>query len=111
MSIFEKLGFKKKSEDIPPPLDEGPGPAGMPPLREEPSPDLGPPMSEPSPMPRPPSFEPPSAVPAAAPGDSRSIDLVNAKLDAIKAVLDNINVRIERLEKIAAGEEETPRWR
>jgi hypothetical protein len=109
MSIFEKLGFKKKEgrpsfdegrdEDLPPM-----GRGDMPPVREHSVPKFDTP--EPSPsmeMPRP-SFERPSA-------DSRGDDLINAKLDAIKAILDNINARIERLEKIAAGEEETPRWR
>lgn len=103
MSIFEKLGFKKKSDeersaDLPPM-----GPTGdMPPMREPSMPNFES-AEPPTETPRP-SFESPRQ-------DSRSADLVNAKLDAIKAILDNINSRIERLEKIAAGEEETPRWR
>ncbi len=110
MSIFEKLGFKKKTGR--PSFDEGGdedlpsmGHTGdMPPMRRPSVPKFDTP--EPSPsmeMPRP-SFEKPGA-------DSRGDDLINAKLDAIKAILDNINSRIEILEKIAAGEEETPRWR
>ncbi|MBW2969303.1 hypothetical protein KY314_04285 [Candidatus Woesearchaeota archaeon] len=131
MSIFEKLGFKKKTKkshdfginkrpsrgDMPafrenkiegfprnsPPLqeDELPGTRGdMPPLREHKMPDLArfehKDMSSPS---------------ISAESGKSSFDLINSKLDTIKAVLDNINVRIEKLEKIAAGEEEVPRWR
>jgi hypothetical protein len=106
MSIFEKLGFKKKRDeeggDFPPLGATG----DMPPMREPSTPKFE--TEEPSPsmeMSRP-SFEPARPAP-----DSRASDLINAKLDAIKAILDNINARIERLEKIASGEEETPRWR
>ncbi|MBD3361898.1 hypothetical protein GF358_03855 [Candidatus Woesearchaeota archaeon] len=106
MSIFEKLGLKKKkeSEDIShnmPPSDIPPA-GDMPPMREHAMPRF----EEPAPagnISRP-GFEPPR-------DDSSKADLINAKLDAIKAVLENINNRIARLEKIAAGEEETPRWR
>lgn len=105
MSVFEKLGFKKKKE-----ADE----ERSFPLMDDSRADL-PPMRSPS-MPR---FDTPDSLPPGRPSfeqpqpreDSRGIDLINAKLDAIKAILDNINARIERLEKIAAGEEETPRWR
>ena len=105
MSIFEKLGFKKKKEpgDFSPELPQSEDSAGdMPPMREHSLPRFEEP-APPANMARP-GFEQPR-------DDSSKAELINAKLDAIKAVLDNINNRIARLEKIAAGEEETPRWR
>ncbi|MBN1645304.1 hypothetical protein JW851_04710 [Candidatus Woesearchaeota archaeon] len=109
MSIFEKLGFKKKKDssrfDREGPEDFSPGAgADLPPMREPSMPKFD--RAEPAMEMSKPSFE--STRPFA---DSRGNDLINAKLDAIKAILDNINARIERLEKIAGGEEETPRWR
>lgn len=40
---------------------------------------------------------------------ARDTELVLAKLDAIKTSLENINMRLERLERIARGEEEVYR--
>lgn len=116
MSIFEKLGFKKR-EDLPfegrdggesagPDFEHSGNLGAMPPIRKPSMPDFS---SEPGAasfdMPRPSSFQS---------QENRGLDLVNAKLDTIKAVLDNINSRLERLEQMAnrAGEEsKIPRWR
>ncbi len=40
---------------------------------------------------------------------NRDLDLVVAKLDALKATLENINQRLANLERVAYGEEETRR--
>lgn len=107
MSIFEKLGFKKKRgfdsfDNNLPELDEPSG--DLPPMRSPAMPRFEDPALSPAmTMPRP-SFE-------QSRDDSVKTDLINAKLDAIKAILENINSRIARLEKIAEGEEEAPRWR
>lgn len=39
-------------------------------------------------------------------GPNRDLELVAAKLDALKATLDNINQRLANLERVAYGEEE-----
>lgn len=116
MSIFEKLGFKKK-EDLPfegRDSSEGSGPdfehsgnmGAMPPVRRPSMPDFSSePGTPPFEMSRPSAFQS---------QENRGLDLVNAKLDTIKAVLDNINARLERLERMAnsASEEpKIPRWR
>lgn len=105
MSIFEKLGFKKKETKIERPRMEDAPLGDMPPMREHRMPDLG----RPEPMPESPRFSRPLESPE--PKGNRSLDLINSKLDTIRAILDNINARIEKLEKIAAGEEEVPKWR
>lgn len=107
MSIFEKLGFKKKKEFGEEDIDlasMGESRAELPPLRSPSMPGFDSPEPSPAEIPRAP-FEGQRAQ-----NDSRGVELINAKLDAIKAILDNISSRIERLEKIAAGEE-IPRWR
>ncbi len=42
-------------------------------------------------------------------GANRDLDLVVAKLDALRATLENINQRLANLERVAYGEEETRR--
>lgn len=42
-------------------------------------------------------------------GANRDLDLVVAKLDALRATLENINQRLANLERAAYGEEETRR--
>jgi len=39
-------------------------------------------------------------------GSNRDLELVSAKLDALKASLDNINQRLAGLERVAYGEDE-----
>ena len=119
MSIFEKLGFKKK-EDLSfergheggagsegPDFEHSGNMGAMPPMRKPSTPDFSSsePGTAPFDMPRPSSFQS---------QENHGLDLVNAKLDTIKAVLDNINTRLERLERMAnsASEEpKIPRWR
>jgi len=109
MSIFEKLGFKKKespvesNRDFEPSADMGIGMGAMPPLRKPSVPDFSQePETAPFDMPRPSSFQQ---------QDNRGSDLINAKLDTIKAVLDNINTRLERMANSASEEPKIPRWR
>ena len=78
----------------------------MPPMRKPSVPDF-------SQEPETPPFDMPRQSPFQQ-QDNRGSDLINAKLDTIKAVLDNINTRLERLERMAnsASEEpKIPRWR
>ncbi len=42
-------------------------------------------------------------------GANRDLDLVVAKLDALRATLENINQRLANLERVAYGEEESRR--
>jgi len=42
-------------------------------------------------------------------GPNRDLELVSAKLDALKATLDNISQRLANLERVAYGEEEQRR--
>ena len=109
MTWFDKLQFwKRKEQEIPSPVGapplEGPGPMpGM-----EPSPGLGAPaqlpgMGAPLGMPEPAGLPPqPTPVLGVTPkpeviGADKELQLVNAKLDAIKAVVDNINQRLDRM--------------
>ncbi len=120
MSIFEKLGFKKK-EDAPfeegrergagsegPDFEHSGSMGAMPPMRKQSMPDFSSssePGTAPFEMSRPSAFQS---------QENRGLDLVNAKLDTIKAVLDNINSRLERLEHMASSaseEQKIPRWR
>ncbi len=113
MSIFGKLKFWKKGDGLSLgdelampksafPQDElglqSPGLPQMPQM----------PLSEP----RMESFnDSPRAYPQQQPyySPNRDIDLVVAKLDALKATLENINQRLANLERVAYGEEETRR--
>ncbi len=42
-------------------------------------------------------------------GSNRDLDLVVAKLDALRATLENINQRLANLERVAYGEEDNKR--
>ncbi len=117
MSVFGKLKFWKKGDDLPfgdelamPksafPQDElGLQSPGLPQMQQMP-------ISEP----RMDNFrEAPRAYPQPYPqqpqyyGANRDLDLVVAKLDALRATLENINQRLANLERVAYGEEETRR--
>ena len=39
---------------------------------------------------------------------SKDLEIINSKVDTIKAMLDNLTHKIEKIEKIAEGEEEKP---
>ena len=121
MGLFDKLKFWKKDDlgaDVPPmeglpPLpgevkepgfgDEHVGAGAAPPMMHGPgSFPQSPEFKEPTP-----SFEPRMPQPAMQPlrpQPSQDLDLVNAKLDAIKAILDNVNQRLANLERIARDE-------
>jgi len=53
------------------------------------------------------------AAPIQAPpitGATRELEIINLKLDSIRNTLENMNIRLERLEKMARGEEHKPTW-
>ena len=54
-----------------------------------------------------PAYSPP---PESRPSHGKDLEIVSAKLDAIKAYLDTINQRLANLEQIARGEHEKKRW-
>ncbi|MBN2459259.1 hypothetical protein JXB28_03155 [Candidatus Woesearchaeota archaeon] len=125
MSIFGKLLGKKKDDlglDGMGP-EAGLGGAGY----GEPlgSPDMGgygaaPGMGQPSSSfsPEAMGFErvPPGSSSYSQPGSQsvsdinmgKDLEIINAKLDAIKAELDSVNQRLKRIERIAEGEREGP---
>lgn len=96
MGFFSRLMFWKKDDlDELPEFDEFKGDFGLPKSQEFPG-----------------SFEPLASKPPVAavqpapqPSSFRDTELILAKLDAIKVSLDNLNIRLERLEKLARSEE------
>lgn len=125
MGLLDKLRFWKKEEPAGfelgkyPALERAPV-AEMPGMAVPPSEGLTemPAMEEvrpapPAPFPeRPPAFAPTQALPDMA----REMQVVNAKLDTLKVLLDNINAKIDRLEQRQQKEEEpislsVRRWR
>lgn len=42
---------------------------------------------------------------------SKNIEVISSKMDALKAVLDNLSQKVANIEKIAEGEEEEPKKR
>jgi hypothetical protein len=68
--------------------------------------EFGTPMSPLRPAPSHPAFSPPQE----SHSQNRDLELVSAKLDAIKAYLDTISQRLTNLERIARGEHENKRW-
>jgi hypothetical protein len=131
MGIFGKLAFWKKKEEPIPPLGEAPelglpkdelglkppegfeepvaagiAPPGAPPGMPGPAPMPG---REPEPSPgisAPPGFRAQPPPPMAPPPVSKDLELISAKLDALKASLDSVNQRLVNLERIARGEHE-----
>ena len=119
MSVLGKLKFWHKGDDlglgddlaIPkgnlPTDDLGLQSPGLPP-RQSGQPEMQ------QPEPRIESFEgarqyAPQPQPQSSYGSNRDLELVSAKLDAIKASLDSINQRLANLERAAYGEEEQRR--
>ena len=120
MGLLEKVMFWKKKEpelelgkypglETVPPGAEMPamGPAPAPGITEPPAPtgpspleEIGPapppptPLGRPSAVPAPTAFQPPAAV---SPGGD--MQMVNVKLDTLKALLESINTRLERMER------------
>ena len=61
-----------------------------------------------------PSFNAPSYSPPSYPAqynDNKSLEVISSKLDALKASLESINVRLSNIESIARGEQEEQRGR
>lgn len=81
-------------------MHEDIGPAPLPPVR----PQL-------APVPAPGAF----AQPIQQADAQRDFQVVNAKLDTLKALLDNINAKLDRLERAQQAEESVPlavrRWK
>ena len=114
MGIFGKIKFWKKEM---PEEDETPSylkPIGA---EHEPRPIGGfPYFEQQSPaafQPSPPAMFNPSIQPAmpAASNLDKELQIISAKLDTLKATLDDINHRLARLEKLAGQETEEIRWR
>lgn len=101
--------FFKKKKEIPEP-EEVPAPIEQAPQMEMSEKPYSGPADMPPPIEHPPAFAPESLKPKPL-EESKDLQLINAKLDVLKATLDNINQRLERLEKIAAGEQTATRWR
>lgn len=103
MGVFDKLKFWKKNEPsfAPPQLGDfgGEGPAPF----EVPGPKEGitkPPTMEPVGEP---TFGAPTLQPTgfAQPAPQASIELISAKLDTLKVMMENISARLARLEQMA----------
>lgn len=86
-------------EEPTPPPTPTPGPAPLHEIPEEPTgPAFGAPPGPPPTAP-PPGYMPPPQI------TSRDIELLSAKLDAIRATLENINQRLINIERIAKRSE------
>lgn len=115
MGVGDKLKFWKKSEDLGLKDELGiPGgdyPSENPALESREVPGM--PLSQPPPvqpdnaqMPRMDPY-PESKYPSQQPSyPNRDMELVAAKLDALKATLENINQRLAGLERVAYAEDE-----
>lgn len=122
MSIIHKLKFWKHEEELPP-LPEIPSigekkipePGHFAGLGIEPLHDESPSFAQPSsPLSFTPTFSAPQPQQPSFAGD-KDFQLLNAKLDTIRAQLENISQRLERIERIAneaqQQEKEVVRWR
>ncbi|OYT32509.1 hypothetical protein DRJ22_02735 [Candidatus Woesearchaeota archaeon] len=138
MSFLSKLMFWKKEgappleapPELPPlpdlgkPADLGPPPSEMPPSlglpSEKPSAEFTPPASpahvpeslpgleEPSPS----GFAQSRFAPPSAPASADKLEIISAKLDTLKAQLDSVLQRLERLEQFSKEEHlYRQRWR
>ncbi len=127
MTLMDKLKFWKKEEEAPPDLPSPPEMGGPPEAMPPPSLDV---MGMPRPMPG--VTEPPGAAPtpptggpfaaqpeipkpeafaqAAAPADQQ-FQLISSKLDTIKAQLETILQRLDRLEQKNGQSPYQQRWR
>jgi hypothetical protein len=110
MSVMDSLKFWKKKEEQP---------AGAPIWNdlEQPRFDTAPPGMEEPQMPSIPSLTPPplsmsqTATASQSPGlTSRDVELILAKLDAVKAQLEGLNARMAHLERIAEGTQPPKGW-
>lgn len=62
-------------------------------------------------VPTPPTFPTQQPLPAspAPEGHSHELEIISAKLDTIKAQLENVSTRLSHLERIAEGEQQAPK--
>ena len=82
-------------------MDQGLGPQPSPSMPQQPS---MPSFSQPPIQPQP-SYNPQQDL------ESKSLEVISSKLDAIRASIDSLNQRLANLEAIARGEEEDSRKR
>ena len=104
MGIFRRIfGKKEESDQLLDFKDQMPDPTGEKPVVPEqstyPSPDLPPHLEDPGLAP---------TMPKAETGQ-RDLELINSKLDTLKAILGSMDQRIANLEK-AAGVEKKSQW-
>jgi len=100
MAFFGLFGKKKKKDEESPPAAMPEYPTGLPPTPTE---ELGLP-----PHPAPASTELAPTIPRTEAGvaTSKDIEVLNAKLDALKALLESIHQRLAALERLAQESKE-----
>ena len=115
MGIMDKLKFWKKEKDFEPLNEPAPLPGekpsddlGMPGLGDRSKPPEMPPMEEPEVAPPPhlrdyQPTQPPMPQPQ-PPVDVHRIEIIDSKLDAIKAILSALEQRLANLERMAGHE-------
>ena len=110
------LGLPQPGGPALPGEEQKPGGLGLPELGSDmpgasPSNAFGAPRleeSKPAPMGTPPGAAPmPRSV---QPMENKDLEIISLKLDSLKTTLEAINERIARLEKMAEGEKESPRF-
>ena len=72
------------------------------------------PQSFQQPQPSAPSFSPPQQAPAYSPQqdlETKSLEVISSKLDALRSSIDSLSQRMANLEAIARGEEDQSRKR
>ena len=124
MGLMDKIMFWKKEPELElgkyPGLEAGPASAEMPAMGPGPSPgiteppapiggpspleEIGPAPPPPTPLGRAPAIPAPTAFPSAAPSavpapSDAAHEMINVKLDTLKALLESINTRLERMER------------
>lgn len=111
MGIFSRLFHKKEEE-----LDlEKPLPGEEPHLEEHLGLEEKPVIPETAPAELPPHLEEPgvpapAAVPTPPASPQRDLELINSKLDTLKAILNSLDQRIASLEKAAGLEQKKMPW-
>jgi len=109
LGIFERLSFWKKKEDV----LELPKDYDLPPEPFTPPSSLGKEQSFSAPQsfrPAEPSFGVQPVQPAGGVPVEKELELIAAKLDAIKAGIDTVNAKLDKLERKSPPEEPV-RWR
>lgn len=129
MSVIDKLKFWKKEEPLPAPVDlspqpEPPGMQQPPGMEQLGAPQPVPGVTEPPGMaPQRDQFQPPESFPksdalshaqppgAAPASHEQQMQLISSKLDTIKAQLETVIQRLDRLEQKQNGRPYEQRWR